>query len=115
MPVTWMGGVPARAIHAPLAKKLAEKGGVLGLWPLWLSYPNLDLYADELMRMADAYGPAHVGIGTDMDGLGRSTLPSYEEFAELPAYLAKRRLNDAGIDGILGGNYLRVLRQAMSA
>jgi membrane dipeptidase len=87
---------------------------VLGLWPLWISYPNLNLYADELMRMAEAYGPMHVGIGSDMDGLGRSTMPTYAEFAELPQYLAKRGLDDAGIEGIVGGNYLRVLRQAMS-
>ncbi len=114
IPTRWMGGVPARAIHAPLARRLAEKGGVLGLWPLWNAYPNLNLYSDELMRLADTYGPGHVGIGTDMDGLGKSTLPSYVEFSQLPEYLAKRGLNDAGIEGILGGNYLRVLRQALS-
>ncbi len=113
MPTTWMGGVAARAIHAPLAKRLAEKGGVLGLWPLWISYANMNLYADELMRMADAYGPMHVGIGSDMDGLGRSTMPTYAEFAELPQLLARRGLSDAGIEGIVGGNYIRVLRQAL--
>ena len=88
---------------------------MIGLWPLWFSYANLDLYADELMRLADAYGPAHIGIGTDMDGLGRSYMPSYAEFAEMPRYLARRGLSDAGIEGIVGGNYIRVLRQAMSA
>ena len=103
----------ARAIHAPLAKKLADKGGVIGLWPLWNAYPNLNLYADELMRLVQAYGATHVGIGTDMDGLGRSTLPSYAEFAELPGYLAKRGLNEAGIEAVLGGNYIRALREAM--
>ncbi len=53
-------------------------------------------------------------VGTDMNGLGRSTLPSYAEFAELPGYLAKRGLNETGIEAVLGGNYIRVLRQAMS-
>lgn len=114
MPLLWQGGVAARAIHAPLAKRLADKGGVLGLWRLWNAYPNLDLYADELMHMADTYGAAHVGIGTDMDGLGRSTLPGYTEFAQLPDYLAKRGLNEANAEAVLGGNYMRVLRQAMS-
>ena len=113
MPARWSGGIPARAIHAPVARRLADKGGVIGLWPLWGTYPNLHLYADELMRLVGAYGAAHVGIGTDMDGLGRSTLPSYAEFAELPGYLAKRGLNEAGIEAVLGANYLRVLRQAM--
>jgi membrane dipeptidase len=113
MPVTWQGGAAARAIHAPLAKKLADKGGVIGLWPLWNADPNLNLYADELMRLVQAYGETHVGIGTDMDGLGRSVLPSYAEFAELPGYLSKRGLNESGIEAVLGGNYIRVLREAM--
>jgi membrane dipeptidase len=113
-PALGHGFAAARAIHAPLAKKLADKGGVIGLWPLWNSYANLDLYSDELMRLVGAYGAAHVGIGTDMDGLGRSTLPSYAEFAQLPAYLSRRGLNDAGVEAVLGGNYIRVLREAMS-
>ena len=81
------------------------------MWPLWNAYPNLNLYADELMRLVQAYGATHVGIGTDMDGLGRSTLPSYAEFAELPGYLAKRGLNEAGIEvywaGTISGRYAR--------
>ena len=42
--------------------------------------------------MVSAYGAEHVGIGTDMDGVGRSTLPSYAEFAVLPRFLGKRGL-----------------------
>jgi membrane dipeptidase len=114
MPVPGQSAVASRPIYAPLARKLADKGGVLGLWPPWNSYANLDLYSDELMRMVNAYGASHVGIGTDMDGIGRSTLPSYVEFAELTRYLSKRGLNDAGIEAVLGGNYIRVLREAMS-
>ena len=30
----------AHAIFAPLAKQLAEKGGVLGVWPLWSAKPS---------------------------------------------------------------------------
>lgn len=109
------GALAARAIHAPLAKQLAGKGGVIGMWPLWSSYANLDLYADELVRLVQAYGVDHVGIGTDMFGLPHSIIPSYDEFAELPAYLAKRGVKDAGIEAVLGGNYTRVLRQALAA
>lgn len=109
------GALAARAIYAPLAKQLAEKGGVIGLWPLWLSYANLDLYADELARLVQTYGVEHVGIGTDMFGLPRTIIPSYDEFAELPGYLAKRGMKDAGIEAVLGGNYIRVLRQALAA
>ena len=114
VPVPGRSAIASRPIHAPLAKKLADKGGVVGLWPPWNSYANLDLYCDELMRMVTVFGASHVGIGTDMDGIGRSVLPSYAEFAELPRYLSKRGLDDAGVEAVLGGNYLRVLRQALS-
>ena len=76
--------------------------------------PAIVLASDELMRMVGAYGASRVGIGTDMDGIGRSTLPSYAEFAQLQGYLGKRGLKDAEVENVLGGNYLRVLRQALS-
>jgi membrane dipeptidase len=109
------GATAARAIHAPLAKKLADRGGVIGLWPLWYSYAHLDLYCDELIRLAQTYGAEHVGIGTDMFGLPRTIIPSYEEFARLPDHLAKRGMQQKEIDAVLGGNYIRVLRQALAA
>ena len=43
----------ARAIHKPLAEKIAKKGGVVGLWPLGSQFRSLDAYADALMEMAD--------------------------------------------------------------
>jgi membrane dipeptidase len=108
------GATAARAIYAPLARRIADGGGVLGVWPLWYSYANLHLYADELARLVNVYGVEHVGIGSDMFGLPRTIMPSYEEFAELPGYLGKRGLKDADIEAVLGGNYIRVLRQALA-
>ena len=50
-----------------------------------------------------------------MFGLTRTIMPGYEEFAGLPAYLTKRGMKDAEIEAVLGGNYVRVLRQALAA
>jgi len=109
------GGVRARAIHAPLAKRLAEKGGVIGLWPLGSQYQNMEIYTNELGRLVEAYGARHVGIGSDMFGLSpRSAMPSYVEFAQVPGYLAKLGMKPGEIEGIMGGNFLRVLREALS-
>lgn len=107
------GGIAARGIHAPLAKQLAGQGGVIGLWPNRSIYANLDLYANAIARAVQAYGADHVGIGTDMFGVPRSVVPNYREFARLPGYLAQRGLQDPEIGAVLGGNYLRVLRQAL--
>jgi membrane dipeptidase len=115
-PSASQGGMRARAIHAPLAKRLAEKGGVIGLWPLGSQYQNMEIYTNELARMAEAYGARHVGIGSDMFGLSpRSSMPSYVEFAQVPDFLAKRGMKPAEIEGVMGANFLRVLREALAA
>jgi len=59
-------------------------------------------------------GAAHVGIGSDLHGLVRTVMPSYVEYALLEDMLARRGMKAPEIEGILGGNYLRVLREAMT-
>ena len=114
-PSAGQGGIRARAIHSVFAKRLAERGGVIGLWPLWTQYADLEMYTIELARMVEAYGAKHVGIGSDMFGLSpRSTLPSYSEYALLPEYLTKRGMKADEIEAVLGGNFLRVLREALT-
>jgi len=116
MPQPSQGGSMARAIHYPVAKKIAEAGGVVGIWPDWYTYSHLDLMADAIARAADQLGAAHVGIGSDMHGLGqRSLMPGYAEFASMEELLGKRGLKPAEVEGIMGGNYIRVLREAMKS
>jgi len=107
--------IRARAIHKPVALKVAKKGGVIGIWPLGAMYRSLDAYADALLDAAEALGPAHVGVGTDMDGLPASAMPDYEAYPALADILAKRRVKSEDIENLLGRNYLRVLRQSLAA
>jgi membrane dipeptidase len=104
----------ARAIHKPLALKVAKKGGVIGIWPLGSMYQTLAVYADALLDAAEALGPEHVGVGTDMAGLPSSAMPGYEAFPALEEILAKRRIKADDIENMLGRNYLRVLRQSLA-
>lgn len=103
----------ARAIHLPLAKELAARGGVVGIWPLGSMYANRDAYADGIVRLAEQIGARHVGIGSDMNGLTSTVLPSYEDVPELVALLEKRGLKGDDLEAVMGGNYFRVLRQAL--
>jgi membrane dipeptidase len=107
--------ISARAIHMPLARAIAQKGGVVGIWANGSSYPSLDSYADALLKLAETLGVAHAGVGTDMDGMPSSVIPTYREFYELAELLAKRGIGTADVDSLLGGNYVRVLRQALVA
>ena len=107
--------IQARAIHKPVALKIAKKGGVVGLWPIGAQFRSLDAYADALIGMAEALGPAHVGVGSDMEGVPPSTvIPNYEAFPALEEILTKRRVSAEDSANILGRNYLRVLRQSLA-
>jgi len=108
------GGLRARAIHKPLALKIAKKGGVIGIWPIGSMFPSLDAYAEALIDTAEALGPAHVGVGSDMRGLPSSVIPDYEAFPALEEILAKRRVGTEDAENLLGRNYLRVLRQSLA-
>ena len=104
----------ARAIHRPLAMKIAQRGGVVGIWPIGAMYRSLEAYANALLDAAEALGAAHVGIGTDIAGLSSSVIPDYASFPALNALLAARGVGHADIENMLGGNYLRVLRQSLT-
>ena len=104
----------ARAIHRPLAMKIAQRGGVVGIWPIGAMYRSLEAYADALLDAAEALGAAHVGIGTDIAGLSSSVIPDYASFPALEALFAARGVGRADIENMLGGNYLRVLRQSLT-
>jgi len=104
----------ARSIHLPVARKVAQKGGVVGIWANGSSYSSLDRYADALLELAEALGATHVGVGTDMDGMTRMVVPTYREFFELAELMAKRGVGSADLDNMLGGNYIRVLKTALA-
>jgi membrane dipeptidase len=86
---------------------------VVGLWPNGLVFANMELYADELMRMVGVLGVAHVGVGSDLNGITRTLMPGYAQFAALEGALASRGLPKEGISAVLGGNYVRVLRESL--
>lgn len=101
----------ARAIHSPLAKAIAGEGGVVGIFPIQRSIAQ---YAAALHALANAIGPDHAGMGVDLDGLSRPAISTYGDLPELVRELGKLGMQDAAIDKVLGGNYLRVLRQALA-
>jgi len=83
------------------------------LWPNGLVFANLELYANELVRMVGLLGVAHVGIGSDLNGIRRTIMPGYAQFAALEGALGSRGLGAKDIAAVLGGNYVRVLREAL--
>jgi membrane dipeptidase len=105
----------ARAIHRPLAQRIAKQGGVIGIWPLGNLFPTLEAYAQALMDTAETLGADHVAVGTDIPSLLQSAMPDYEAYPALEEVLSKRGVKADDIAKLLGRNYLRVLQQALAA
>jgi membrane dipeptidase len=114
-PGDWrQSAVMSRRLGLAQAKRIAAKGGAVGLWGLARTVSSLDRYASELLRMADLIGPEHVMFGTDVDGLGSGAL--IEDFADMRKVveiLLKRGVEEKVLRGICIENYARCLKGAM--
>jgi membrane dipeptidase len=70
-------------------------------------------HVDHIVQVA---GIDHVGLGSDFDGFGGSPPTGLEDVSCLPnvtAALLERGYDDDAVLKILGGNWLRVLRQVI--
>ena len=114
-------GYIARSLSPASARKIASRGGAVGLWTVRVrndpGYPvhNVRSFADETMRMCDLIGPAHVAFGTDMEGAGPGPiLSNYVDLREVADNLAKRGLAESTLNDIFIGNYARIVKAAMN-
>ncbi|KAJ3072898.1 dipeptidase 1 (renal), partial [Quaeritorhiza haematococci] len=73
---------------------------------------TLSQVADHIEHIAKVAGVRHVGIGSDYDGI--DTVPvGLEDVSKYPyliAELLRRGFTDRDVAGIIGGNFLRVMR-----
>jgi membrane dipeptidase len=69
--------------------------------------------ADHVDHIVKIAGIDHVGIGSDYDGI-TSPPQGLEDISKMPALVAvllKRGYSEQDVKKILGGNYLRVIRE----
>lgn len=117
-------GYIARSLSLETARKIAARGGAVGLWnlkirpePTGLSYTvnSLKDYADEIMRMCDLIGPEHVAFGTDLEGVWPGRLMTgYDDLREVADKLMQRGLSEAVLHNVFIGNYARIVKAAMA-
>jgi len=123
-----------RTIDDEQIKALAQTGGVIGINAIATQVAEknatLDKLVDHISYMADLVGAEHVGLGLDFvkndgtlhpdDELFNSgenkllpELENEEDLLNLTDRLLKRGFKEPEITKILGGNFLRVLRQVL--
>ena len=102
-----------RLMTAQHAAAVAEAGGLVGAWPCGITSRSLDDFGTEIIRLAEAAGPDHVAIGTDLDGNYRPVLTRYDQLDGLARLLQDRGLPSANVHQILGGNALSLLHNIL--
>jgi membrane dipeptidase len=115
---------PAAARHtSAIRKELREKhpdpAAFDKAFDAWLDAnpiprATLKQVADQIDHLVKVAGIDHVGLGSDFDGITSTPigLEDVSTYPRLTDELIRRGYSDDDIKKILGGNFLRVLRQA---
>jgi membrane dipeptidase len=97
---------------------MKELDGVImiNFWPSLIScspHANMSQVADHIEYIARLIGPEHIGIGADFDGVPFITegLEDVSKYPNLFKLLSSRGFTRRELAGIMGGNFLRVLRK----
>jgi membrane dipeptidase len=104
-----------RLITVEHARLVASTGGVIGAWPSGFANRTFADFVDQTMRLVDAVGVDHVGLGTDMDGNFQPVFSSYRQLPDWIAALRAKGLSERDVGKITGGNALRVIEQVLKA
>jgi membrane dipeptidase len=108
----------ARFISPDHARLVARTKGLIGAMPIIFGRHSDDVggYVRYISRLVDVVGIDHVGIGTDMDGIGPGAIfTSYSRWPSLAAALLDHGYGRQDVAKILGGNAQRVFRQVEAA
>jgi membrane dipeptidase len=118
-------GFLQRRLSLAHAKKIADRGGVVGLWALgvnrasagWNASPgNPVSYARELKSLVDKLGADHVAIGTDIEGVGNNAaIDTYSQLRTAVDALSGLGLDSAAVEKVAYANYARVLKAALKS
>ncbi len=113
--------VPRNLTDAQL-ERLAANGGVIGVVnvPIFITQgdqpPTLDMLLDHVDHIVKVAGIDHVGLGSDWDGFNAPSPVGLEDVSQTPNIttgLLARGYSVGDVQKIIGGNWLRVIRQAI--
>jgi membrane dipeptidase len=123
--VAWNEQRPERKLaHAALAEEYAGRPipfsastAIDRAHTAKLGRAPLSSLIDHFMHMIHVAGVDHVGIGTDFDGIPEPPdgIDSAADLPRITAALMERGLSPEDVHKILGGNFLRVLREVEAA
>jgi membrane dipeptidase len=109
-----------RNITDGMAERIAETGGLVACTFAGIFVDkdprkvSLGRFLDHIDRLCSVVGADHVGIGSDFDGFSEEygvVLEDCSHMGELSRGLVERGYDEGDIRKIMGGNWLRVVRE----
>lgn len=119
-------GYLRRRLSVEQAKKIAARGGVVGLWGLGRNQQGVSDwnvrtqdrpgYAREMVKLVNLLGADHVAFGSDIAGMGSEwALNDYSHLRDVVTLLENQKLDAATIEKVAYGNFARVLKATLPA
>ena len=97
------------------AKTMAQRGGVIGIWPSKFNFNDPRAYVEALGEAVAMVGEDHVAFGTDMQGLApqHTMLESYTGMREIVNLMLASNMPETTVRKVAGQNYARLLKTVM--
>jgi membrane dipeptidase len=91
-------------------RAIAEKGGVIGIWPNGSGLPHVRDMVRHIDYVKRLVGVAHIGIGSDLRGMGSYSEGFGEQanFEAIVEALLEEGYTEEDVGKIMGGNFIRV-------
>lgn len=104
-----------RYISDELMRKIAEAGGLVGLWLFHIKgagISDLETFGNYAAHCASVVGPEHLSIGSDINGVPGNAAGYQNPFdaPKLLKTLAAKGFSESEVRGIAGGNFLNYFR-----
>tara|TARA_B100000586_G_scaffold122788_1_gene88643 strand:- start:347 stop:1420 length:1074 start_codon:yes stop_codon:yes gene_type:complete len=92
---------------------IAEKGGVVGIWPHGRYIESVDRMVDYIDHVIDLVGPDHVGIASDLRGVSKYSKGFGKEanFSAIAKEMIIRGHDDETVGKVMGGNFFRLWQE----
>jgi len=114
IPSFWNNGGKNQSMSVSLdnAKVMAERGGVIGVWPSRFNFDNPDAYVAGLQDAIAMVGADHVAFGTDMQGLSPSStmMTDYSGMRDIVNRMLAKNMPEAVVRKVASENYGRLLK-----